>query len=43
MLERKVGTPLPPSYRAFLERHNGWGNFRGTASCSQSKTTSVSG
>ena len=29
MLERKVGTPLPPSYRAFLERHNGWGNFAG--------------
>jgi hypothetical protein len=29
MLERKLGKPLPPSYRAFLELHNGWGSFDG--------------
>ena len=24
-----VGGPLPPSYRAFLELHNGWSDFDG--------------
>lgn len=30
-LERILGRPLPPSYRAFLERHNGWADFQGGA------------
>ncbi len=30
-LERFVGQPLPPSYRAFLELHNGWADFDGSA------------
>jgi hypothetical protein len=30
-LERIVGQPLPPSYRAFMELHNGWHDFDGTA------------
>ncbi|BCH25438.1 SMI1/KNR4 family protein [Mesorhizobium sp. L-8-3] len=30
-LERKLSKPLPPSYRAFLELHNGWVNFAGDA------------
>jgi hypothetical protein len=25
--ERRIGMPLPPSYRAFLERHDGWPRF----------------
>jgi hypothetical protein len=25
--EERVGRPLPPSYRAFLERHDGWPRF----------------
>jgi hypothetical protein len=25
--ERRVGMPLPPSYRTFLERHDGWPRF----------------
>ena len=28
-LERRLGKPLPPSYRAFLELHNGWELFDG--------------
>jgi hypothetical protein len=28
-LEQRLGYPLPPSYRAFLELHNGWDNFAG--------------
>lgn len=28
-LERRLGKPLPPSYRAFLELHNGWEHFDG--------------
>lgn len=28
-LERELGRRLPPSYRAFLELHNGWSNFAG--------------
>lgn len=31
-LEGVLGKPLPPSYRAFLELHNGWKNFDGDAS-----------
>lgn len=30
-VERALGAPLPPSYRAFLERHNGWKDFTGDA------------
>ncbi len=30
-LERRFGGPLPPSYRAFLELHNGWEHFSGDA------------
>jgi hypothetical protein len=30
-LERILGKPLPPSYRAFLELHNGWNDFVGDA------------
>jgi hypothetical protein len=30
-LERALGAPLPPSYRAFMELHDGWGGFRGDA------------
>jgi SMI1/KNR4 family protein SUKH-1 len=30
-LERILGKPLPPSYRAFLELHNGWKKFVGGA------------
>lgn len=26
-LETRLGKPLPQSYRAFLERHNGWSDF----------------
>lgn len=26
-LEKKLGKPLPPSYKAFLELHNGWDGF----------------
>ena len=29
-LERRLGKPLPPSYRAFLELHNGWESFDGS-------------
>lgn len=28
-LEKKLGKPLPPSYRAFLELHDGWADFDG--------------
>jgi len=28
-LERMLGQPLPPSWRAFLELHNGWDEFSG--------------
>jgi hypothetical protein len=28
-LERRLGHALPPSYRAFLELHNGWDEFSG--------------
>lgn len=28
-LEKSLGRPLPPSYRAFLELHNGWAEFSG--------------
>jgi hypothetical protein len=28
-LEKRLGKPLPPSYRAFLELHNGWEHFDG--------------
>jgi len=31
-LERLIGKPLPPSYRNFLELHNGWKDFSGGAS-----------
>ena len=31
MLEQILGKPLPPSYRAFLEHHNGWSDFAGGA------------
>ncbi len=30
-LESILGKPLPPSYRAFLELHNGWSDFSGGA------------
>lgn len=30
-LEAILGAPLPPSYRAFLELHNGWERFDGEA------------
>ncbi|HWK66930.1 MAG TPA: SMI1/KNR4 family protein [Rhizobiaceae bacterium] len=30
-LEKKFGMPLPPSYRAFLELHNGWRDLSGDA------------
>jgi len=30
-LERILGKPMPPSYRAFLELHNGWNKFDGGA------------
>ncbi len=30
-LERILGKPLPPSYRTFLELHNGWSHFDGGA------------
>ncbi|MER8433107.1 SMI1/KNR4 family protein [Mesorhizobium caraganae] len=30
-LEKKLGKPLPPSYRAFLELHNGWADLSGDA------------
>jgi hypothetical protein len=30
-LESILGRSLPPSYRAFLELHNGWSNFAGGA------------
>nr|WP_255203682.1 SMI1/KNR4 family protein [Myxococcus sp. AM011] len=28
-LEKRLGKPLPPSYRAFLELHDGWADFDG--------------
>lgn len=28
-LTARLGKPLPPSYRAFLELHNGWSDFEG--------------
>ncbi len=31
ILEGKLGSPLSPSYRLFLELHNGWENFAGDA------------
>jgi SMI1 / KNR4 family (SUKH-1) len=31
VLQEKLGRPLPPSYRAFLELHNGWADFAGDA------------
>lgn len=30
-LEKRLGKPLPPSYRNFLELHNGWGDLSGDA------------
>jgi hypothetical protein len=30
-LERRIGRPLPPSYKAFLQLHNGWADFAGGA------------
>ena len=30
-LEQLLGGPIPESYRAFLELHNGWKNFSGDA------------
>jgi SMI1/KNR4 family protein SUKH-1 len=30
-LEKRLGNALPPSYRAFMERHNGWTNFAADA------------
>jgi SMI1 / KNR4 family (SUKH-1) len=30
-LERKLGSPLPPSYLAFMRLHNGWSDFDGEA------------
>jgi hypothetical protein len=30
-LEQVFGGALPPSYRAFMELHNGWANFSGAA------------
>jgi hypothetical protein len=30
-LEQHLGQPLPPSYRAFLELHDGWTDFVGDA------------
>jgi hypothetical protein len=30
-LERNLGISLPPSYRVFLELHNGWSDFAGGA------------
>jgi hypothetical protein len=30
-IERILGKPLPPSYRVFLELHNGWSDFAGGA------------
>jgi SMI1 / KNR4 family (SUKH-1) len=30
-LEKQLGKPLPPSYKAFLELHNGWSHFSGDA------------
>ena len=30
-LDSILGKPLPPSYRSFLELHNGWGDFDGGA------------
>jgi hypothetical protein len=30
-LEKKLGKPLPPSYKAFLELHNGWADLSGDA------------
>lgn len=31
IFERALGAPLPPSYRSFLELHNGWSDFDGEA------------
>jgi len=28
-LEKRIGKPIPPSYRAFLELHDGWKHFSG--------------
>jgi hypothetical protein len=30
-LEKILGKPLPPSYKAFMELHNGWDDFSGDA------------
>lgn len=30
-LEKRLGRALPPSYRAFLELHNGWAEFSGNS------------
>jgi hypothetical protein len=30
-LQRRLGRPLPPSYRAFLDLHNGWDSVSGDA------------
>jgi hypothetical protein len=30
-VERRLGASLPPTYRAFLEQHNGWTDFTGGA------------
>lgn len=30
-LEKRLGKPLPPSYREFLKLHNGWGELSGDA------------
>jgi SMI1 / KNR4 family (SUKH-1) len=30
-LEKGLGKPLPPSYKAFLDLHNGWSDFAGDA------------
>ncbi|RWC35240.1 MAG: SMI1/KNR4 family protein [Mesorhizobium sp.] len=31
VLEKRLGKPLPPSYKAFLELHNGWADLSGDA------------
>ncbi len=30
-VKKLLGKPLPPSYQAFLELHNGWDEFEGDA------------
>ncbi|MGF9759338.1 SMI1/KNR4 family protein [Microvirga sp. 0TCS3.31] len=31
VLEKKLGKSLPPSYKAFIQLHNGWSHFAGDA------------